>query len=68
MRETTRLEFLLGQPLEKAKSLAEAEGYTVRAIENTDNQNEYLITADYDDRRVNVITHAGMVLSIESIG
>lgn len=68
MRETTRLEILLGQPLETARTLAANEGYTVRAIEQTEFVNEYLITADYDERRVNVLTHAGMVVSIESIG
>lgn len=68
MRETTKLSFLLGMPIENARQKAAEEGYTIRAIEQTEQVNEYLITADYDERRVNVITHAGMVTAIESIG
>jgi len=48
--------------------MAAENGYTIRAIEQTEETDTYLITADYDDRRVNVMTHAGMIMAIESIG
>lgn len=68
MRQTTQLEWMLGLDLETAKARAAEDGYTVKAIEQTEHPNTFLITADYDSRRINVITHAGMIIEIESIG
>lgn len=69
MREITKVTSLIqGLSLERAQAVASENGYTIRATEMSDNGSDYLITADYDERRINVITHAGVVITVESLG
>ena len=57
---------LIGETLVEARSLASAQGYTVRVVEQDGER--FVVTMDYKPKRINVAVVSGAVTAVRSLG